>query len=159
MAKKTKIEGWRKIAAATWKHPNDPQIFGDLEIDATAALEFIEDARSATDVKLSITHLVGKSLAHAFDENPDLNVRLHKSHFVQRDTIDIFFIVSMSSGSELSGVKVVKANEKPVVEIARELAERANRIRSGNDAEFGKTKKNLSRTPRRLLHMSLKVAA
>lgn len=159
MAKKTKIEGWRKIAAATWGHPNDPQIFGDLEVDGTAALEFIEDARKATDVKLSVTHLVGKSLAHAFGENPDLNVRLYKSHFVQRETIDIFFIVSASSGAELSGVKVMNANEKPVVEIARELAERANRIRTGNDTEFGKTKKNLARTPRRLLHASLKMAA
>lgn len=159
MGKKTKIQGWRKIAAATWSHPNDPQIFGDLEIDATAALEFLEDARKATDVKLSMTHLVGKSLAYAFGENPDLNVRLYKSHFVQRDTIDVFFIVSAEAGAELSGVKVQRANEKPVVDIARELADRANRIRTGNDAEFGKTKTNLARTPRWLLHTSLKVAA
>ena len=157
--KKTKIQGWRKISAATWGHPNDPQIYGDMEIDATAALEFIEDARQATGVRLSVTHLVGKAVAHALRENPDLNIRMYRSYFIQRDTVDVFFIVSMGQGAELSGVKVTNADEKPVVEIARELADRAEKIRSNNDPEFGKTKKMMAKTPRRLLHASLKLAA
>lgn len=159
MARRIKIGGWRKIAAASWGHPVDPQIFGDLEIDAGAALEFIDDARAASGTKLTLTHLVGKSLAHAFGEHPDLNVRLYRGHFVQRDTIDIFFIVSAGGGAELSGVKVERADTKPVVEIAGELERRARSIRTGTDAEFGKTKRNLERTPHRLLHASLRLAA
>jgi pyruvate dehydrogenase E2 component (dihydrolipoamide acetyltransferase) len=156
---RTKIQGWRKIAAATWGHPNDPQIYGDLEIDATAALAFIDEARRAADVKLSLTHMAGKAIAHALGEHPDLNVRLYRSHFVQRDTVDIFFIVSAEKGAELSGVKVERADEKPVVEIARELQGRAGRIRSGTDEEFGKTKSMLSRTPTRLLGRAMRLAA
>jgi pyruvate/2-oxoglutarate dehydrogenase complex dihydrolipoamide acyltransferase (E2) component len=159
MPKKTKVQGWRKIAIATWGHPNDPQIFGDLEIDATAALEFIDDAGEATGIKLTLTHLVGKSLAHAMGEHPDLNVRLYRGNFIQRDTVDIFFIVSTGSGADLSGVKVQNADIKAVVDIARELADRSNKIRTGTDAEFGKTKKNLTKTPHRLLHASLRLAA
>jgi pyruvate/2-oxoglutarate dehydrogenase complex dihydrolipoamide acyltransferase (E2) component len=159
MPKGTKIEGWRKLASATWKSPNDPQIYGDLEVDATELLRFIDEAREATGVPLSITHMVGKSLAHAFGEHPDLNVRLYRGRFIQRDTIDVFFIVSAGEGSELSGVKVVDANEKPVVDIARELTERAKRIRSEEDVEFGKTKQNLARTPHRLLHPMMRFAA
>ena len=159
MAKRTKLRGWRKIAAATWGHPNDPQIFGDLEVDATSALDFVEDARDATGVKLTLTHLVGKSLAHAMSEHPDLNVRLYRGHFVQRETIDIFFIVSTGQGSDLSGVKVERADTKPVVDIARELEERAQRIRNDADPEFGKAKRNLERTPHKMLHASLRVAA
>ena len=159
MPKKIKIEGWRKIAVATWGHPNDPQIFGDVEIDATAALAFMEDAKEASGARLTLTHLVGKSLAVAFSEHPDLNVRLYRGHFIQRDTVDIFFIVSAGKGQDLSGVKVERADEKPVIEIAAELAERANRIRTGTDAEFGKTKRNLGRTPHRMLGMSLRLAA
>jgi pyruvate dehydrogenase E2 component (dihydrolipoamide acetyltransferase) len=158
MSDRIKIQGWRKIAAATWGHPNDPQIYGDLEIDATPALDFIEEARTATDVKLSVTHMVGKALAHALGEHPDLNVRLYRGHFVPRDSVDVFFIVSADKGAELSGVKVVDADKKPVVEIARELSERANRIRTGDDVEMGKTKSMLARTPRRLLGLSLKAA-
>jgi pyruvate/2-oxoglutarate dehydrogenase complex dihydrolipoamide acyltransferase (E2) component len=159
MANRTKIQGWRKISAATWGHPNDPQIYGDLEIDATACLAFIEDARDAADVKLTMTHMVGKAIAHALGENPDLNVRMYRNYFIQRDTVDVFFIVSMGEGAELSGVKVERADEKPVIEIARELAERATRIRGEGDPEFGKTKRMMARTPRRLLHYTMRAAA
>ncbi|MDQ3955647.1 MAG: 2-oxo acid dehydrogenase subunit E2 [Actinomycetota bacterium] len=159
MPDKIKIEGWRKIAAATWSNPKDPQIFGDLEVDATASLNFLEDAREATGARVTMTHMVGKALAVAFGENPDLNVRLYRGHFVQRETVDIFFIVSAGKGLELSGVKVRNADEKPVVEIASELAGRAEKIRTGRDAEFGKTKTNLGRTPHWALHSMLKFAA
>ena len=159
MAKGKKIEGWRKLASATWKAPKDPQIYGDLEVDAGELLNFVEDAREATGAPLTVTHMVGKALAHAFAENPDLNVRLYRGRFIQRDTIDVFFIVSAGEGSELSGVKVVSADEKPVVEIAKELAQRARRIRSEEDVEFGKTKQNLARTPHRLLHPMMRFAA
>ncbi len=159
MPEKIKIDGWRKIAAATWGNPNDPQIFGDLELDASATLDFVEDAREATGTRVTMTHMVGKALAVAFGENPDLNVRLYRGHFVPRETVDIFFIVSAGKGLDLSGVKVREADEKPVIEIARELAERADRIRTGQDAEFGRTKTNLGRTPHRMLHTALKLAA
>ena len=159
MANRTKIQGWRKIAAATWGQPNDPQIYGDLEVDATELLRFIDDARDATGVKLTVTHMAGKALAHALGEHSDLNVRLYRGHFVQRETVDVFFIVSAGEGSELSGVKVERADEKPVVEIAKELSQRARRIRDEEDVEFGKTKQNLARTPHRLLHSALRMAA
>ncbi len=159
MARKIKITGWRKITTATWGHPNDPQIYGDVPIDAEETLSFIREARERAGVKLTVTHVVGKGLAHALGENPDLNVRLYRNRFIQRDTVDVFFIVSMGEGSELSGVKIERADEKPVIEIARELAERARRVRDEEDPEFGKTKKMLARTPVRLLGWALRLSA
>jgi len=156
--KKRKLSGWRKIAAATWGPPTNPQIFGDLEIDATAALAFIEEAREAADVKLTMTHMVGKALAHALGENPDLNAHLYRGTFHQNRSVEVFFIVSVE-GEELSGVKVSDADQKPVLDIARDLARRAERIRSGNDAEFGKTKKMFETTPRRLLNVGFRLGA
>jgi pyruvate/2-oxoglutarate dehydrogenase complex dihydrolipoamide acyltransferase (E2) component len=76
MAEKIPISGWRKITTATWGHPNDPQIYGDLDIDAAAALEFIEKTRAATGVRLTVTHLAGKAAAYALGKHPDMNVRL-----------------------------------------------------------------------------------
>jgi hypothetical protein len=35
------IDTWRKIAAASWSRP-DPQIYGEIEVDAERLLEFIE---------------------------------------------------------------------------------------------------------------------
>ncbi len=158
MAGRTKVRGWRKISAATWGAPSDPQIFGDLDVDATALLEFIDDARDA-GARVTVTHVVGKALAHAFAANPDLNVRLARNSFIRRDTVDVFFIASIGDGTDLSGVKVESADQKAVVDIARELDQRAQRIRSGSDAEFGKTKAMMDRIPRRLLHVILRAAA
>ena len=146
-----KARGWRKIAAATWGHPNDPQIYGDLEIDAGALLAFIEEARRLAGVRVTVTHLVGKALACALAEQPELNTRLVHGRFIPRESIDIFFIVSTAGGRDLSGVKVVNADRKHVVEIAKELASRAARVRTGDDAELGKSKGLLDATPTWLL--------
>lgn len=157
--KRSKIKGWRKITSATWGNPNDPQIYGDLEVDATNVLAFIDHARETHEVRLSVTHMVGKAIAYGLGEHPDLNVHMHGNYFIHNPTVDIFFIVSTDNGAELDGVKVSRADEKPVVDIARELSDRAGRIRSGDDAELGKTKKVIGRTPRRLLGLSMKTAA
>jgi pyruvate/2-oxoglutarate dehydrogenase complex dihydrolipoamide acyltransferase (E2) component len=159
VSERKKIRGWRKIAAATWGPPNDPQIYGDLDIDATNLLAFIEEAREVSGEKVTVTHVAGKAVAHALGQHPDLNVRMYRGHFVQRPTVDIFFIVSADAGSELSGVKVVEADRKSVVEIAAELGGRARTIRSGDDPEFGKTKSMLARPPIRALGYMLRLAA
>lgn len=159
MTDRKKIRGWRKIAAATWGPPNDPQIYGDLDIDATNLLAFVDDAREASGERVTVTHVVGKAVAYALGQHPDLNVRMYRGHFVQRPSVDIFFIVSADAGSELSGVKVEGADRMSVVEIAGELGGRAKTIRTGDDPEFGKTKSMLARTPLRALGIMLRLAA
>lgn len=41
-----RVMGWRRVAGAMWHSPDDPQIFGALDIDATALLAFIEQERA-----------------------------------------------------------------------------------------------------------------
>jgi pyruvate/2-oxoglutarate dehydrogenase complex dihydrolipoamide acyltransferase (E2) component len=153
-----RAEGWRKVASATWRGPLDPQIYGDLEIDATELLAFVEDARAATDAHLTVTHLVGRAVAHGLAENPDVNVRKQGSHFVPREDVSIFFVVAVDGGKDLSGVKVRQADQKSAVEIARELSERAARVRTGEDASFGRSKTILARTPEPVLRPVLRLA-
>jgi hypothetical protein len=155
----TRLRGWRKIATASWGRPVDPQIYGDLEIDAGALQAYASRVRHDTGVRVTVTHLVGRGLAHAFAENPDLNGRLWRGRFHQRDSVDIFFIVTADDGRELSGVKVEHADRKSVVTVAQELAERSARIRSGADEEFGRTKTLLERVPPRPLALGLRFAA
>jgi pyruvate dehydrogenase E2 component (dihydrolipoamide acetyltransferase) len=152
-----RAEGWRKVASATWRGPLDPQIYGDLEIEATGLLSFVEEARAATDVHLTVTHLVGRALAHGLGENPDLNVRKRGGRFIPRDDVSIFFVVAVDGGKDLSGVKVRQADRKSAVDIARELTERAGRIRTGDDAGFGGSKAVLARTPVPILRPALRL--
>ena len=142
-----RAEGWRKVASATWRDPRDPQIYGDLEIDATELLAFVSDVRETTGTRLTVTHLVGRAVARALAENPELNVRKHRGRFVPRDGIAIFFVVAVDEGRDLSGVRVRDADAKSAVEIAEELRARAARIRSGEDADFGRSKRVLALTP------------
>ena len=113
-----KPQGWRRIATATWRGPNDPQIYGDLELDATAVLAFLDEVRASAGVHVTVTHAVGRALAHALAEHPDLNVRLSRGRFVPRESVDIFFVASVAGGAEVSGVKIVGADRKSMIEIA-----------------------------------------
>jgi pyruvate dehydrogenase E2 component (dihydrolipoamide acetyltransferase) len=152
------IDAWRKIAAASWGSPVDPQIYGELEVDAERLLEFVERERERSGEHVTVTHLVGRALALALAANPDVNVRLVRGRFVRRETADIFFVVSVAEGKELSGVKVVAADRKPAVEIARELTDRAKRARTGEEAELGSSKRLLGKTPTWLLRSGLRFA-
>lgn len=158
MSKGERISGWRKIAGASWGHPDDPQIFGDLDVDATNLLAFIAASRAA-GIRLTLTTLAGRAIAVALGAHPDLNVRLYRGRFIPRGSVDVFFIVSAEEGKELTGVKIDEADKKSAVAVARELEERAQRARTGTDEEIGKTKRMIARTPRRLLRGSIRATA
>jgi len=152
----TKATGWRKVAAATWGNPNDPQIYGDLEIEASRLLAFIDEVRGATGVRVTVTHAVGKALANALAEHGDLNARLHRGRFHARESVDIFFVAAVAGGQDVSGVKVVGADRKSLAEIGEELSRRVERIRSGGEAEVGQGQSVLDATPFWLLRPVLR---
>jgi hypothetical protein len=112
------VRGCRKIASATWGRPNDPQIYGDLGVDATRLLAFIAEARRVTGVHVTVTHIVGKALAQGLTA-PELIATRRRTG--AQPSADIFFVVAIGDGKELSGVKVEGADRKSVVEIADEL--------------------------------------
>lgn len=141
-----------------WPAPNDPQIFGALDIDARAILAFIERARSAGQ-RVTPTHLVGRAVGHALAAVPEMNVQLRGGRIIPRDAIDVFFITAIARGHDLSGIKIESIDHKPVVDVARELGTRSTVLKTGGDAEFARTKRLMDRLPPRLLRMSLRLAA
>lgn len=158
-AARRRARGWRRIAAATWGHPTDPQFYGDLDIDATEMLRFIEEVRERTGVRLTVTHLVGKAVATALARHPQVNAVVGGGRVRPRQSIDVFFIVSADGGNELSGAKVRSADSKPVVEIARELAERNAGIQSGRDDELSATKVLFNRLPSGVMRRALRFSS
>lgn len=156
MRRATRATGWRKVAAATWDRPNDPQIYGDLQLDATRLLAFVDEARRATGVHITVTHAVGRAIARALAEHPELNTRLYRGRFIPRDSVDIFFVASVAGGKEVSGVKVVDADRKSVIEVAQELGRRVGRIRQGGEAEVGRSQSAIDTTPFWLLRPLLR---
>ena len=156
MAKR--VTGWRKLAGVSWSAPSDPQFFGDLEIDAASLLSYIDRARRHTGVHVTVTHAVVRAVAHGLQQVPELNVRLAHGREYPRESIDILVIVSVD-GNELTGIKVSSVDTKSLVDVAAEIEARAQAIRSGADAEFGRTKRMLTMLPPFLLRPALRLAA
>lgn len=153
-----KLTGWRRIANAMWHAPDDPQIFGALEIDARPLQAFIEQARQAGH-RLTPTHLVGRALAHALEAVPDLNVQIRRGRARPRGSVDIFFIAAVAAGRDLSGVKIEAVPGKSAIEVARELAERSAAMKSGRDRDFARSKRLMNALPPWLLRRALRATA
>jgi len=153
-----RLTGWRRIAGAIWGAPSDPQIYGSLDIDATALL-------AATQVlhdrghKVTPTHFVGRALAHALVEVPDLNAQIRGGRIISRPTVDIFFITAVKGGQDLSGVKVVDTPSKSIVAVAAELAARSGALKRGEDKDFSLTKRTMDALPHPILKIVVRAAA
>jgi pyruvate/2-oxoglutarate dehydrogenase complex dihydrolipoamide acyltransferase (E2) component len=141
-----------------WGPPDDPQVYGILELDATLLIAY-RDAASRAGYRTTPTHFVGRAVAHALHEVPDFNVRIRGGKVIQRETVDVFFIAAVEGGRELSGVKVERADEKSVLDVAEELHVRASAMKGGHDAEFAKTKKTISSMPPWLLRQAMRLSA
>ena len=153
-----RLEGWRKVATAVWGLPSDPQIYGSVDVDAGAVLAFIE-AANQNGARVTPTHVVGRAVAQALREVPSLNVRLSRGRAIQRESIDVFFITAIKGGRDLSGVKVRHVDAKSAREVARELAERSERLRAGSDRDLARAKQVFERLPGPLARAALRLSA
>jgi pyruvate/2-oxoglutarate dehydrogenase complex dihydrolipoamide acyltransferase (E2) component len=143
----SKMTTRRKLAIASWSAPKEGNIYGKLTIDASNAEAYLEELRKRSGEKVTITHLVGKACALALQEEPSLNGRISFGRFIQHETVDISFLVATEGGKDLAKAKVVRAEQKSLVEIARELREGAARLRNGKDEAFEKSKGPLKLLP------------
>ncbi len=154
-----RLRGWRRLAAATWGAPRDPQFYGDLEVDASRLVAYVEDVRKATGVRLTVTHLVGKAVAVALAEQPDVNGSAGFGRFRPRDGVDVFFIVAADAGRELTGIKVRGTDHLPVVEVAAQIDARHRSLQSGGEDEMAASKALMNRLPAPLLGPALRFTA
>lgn len=142
---------WRRIAANAWRAPRDSTIHGSIEIDATAALEFITKSRSEAGARITITHLVAKAVALAIAQMPEVNGIISRGALWLRGSVDIFLQVALDGGESLSGATIRGADRKTAEQIAEELRAKVEKIRAHDDKELEKTTSTLSRLPDRAI--------
>lgn len=147
---------WRKIAMGTWDMPGDPSIIGKTELDATEILRAIEATRSE-GLELKPLHFVSAALAKAIAKTPKANgvVRFGRTYY-RKDTHICIPVMADETGDELTAIIIRNADQKSVRDIAREVNERTNVIRSGEDEEFESTKKLLGILPGWFIHPLLR---
>lgn len=150
--------GWRRVAGAMWDAPNDPQIFGALDVEAGPLLGFMQRER-ARGRRITPTHLVGRALAHALVKVPDLNVRISRGRVIPREHVEVFFITAVDGGRDLSGVKVTDMDRKSAYDVSLELTRRSAAMKRGEDRDFARSKRLMDALPPRLLRRALRLTA
>ncbi len=145
------LRGWRRLAAQTWRPPQDPSVYAALDIPMRSALAYLDRLREESGVRVTVTHLVARGVALALRQYPGLNGIVARKRIMLRDTVDIFLQVAIEGGRELSGLKIARADEKTVIQIAREMEERVERLRQRRDRQVERTKVLLDRIPVALL--------
>jgi pyruvate/2-oxoglutarate dehydrogenase complex dihydrolipoamide acyltransferase (E2) component len=138
------VSSFRRMAAAMWKSPSDPSIYGQMDVDVTAALAFL----ASRPTKVTVTHLVARAVALALRDQPELNGKVRFwGRLEQRATIDVFVTVATEGNRDLSGVRIDRADEKSLADLAREVSDRAGKIRRGDDASYRQSKRALKQLP------------
>lgn len=163
--KLTKIKGgsvFRKIAMGSWWTAGDPSVYGILEIDATQALEYMAEIHQKTKERISISHLVGRAVAVAMKERPEINGMIKWSRIYQRDSVDLFYQVNVP-GKEgdpvgkatLSGVTVRGAENLDVLGIARVLNDKSKSLKETGEGELTSAAKGMALVPWSLVRYAL----
>jgi len=131
---------FRKLAAAMWRPPNDPHIFGFVDIEMTAPLALLERYNSEHGCRVTITHMVARALAIALRDHPEVNAKVTFSSILLRNRVDIFCQVATDDGRDLSGFLIKGADELSLAELAETLSRSAARIRKDEDPAFKRSR-------------------
>jgi pyruvate/2-oxoglutarate dehydrogenase complex dihydrolipoamide acyltransferase (E2) component len=133
-AKQT-LTTYRKIAIASWRHPRDPSTYSWLDLPIEEAEAFLKAYPS--DVRPTLTHYIGKIVAHCLEKHPDLNHLLRQDNLHRRARTDVFFttLLKTKDGNDLSGFVIRDAPGKSIGEMAALSKEAAERLRKGEDAD------------------------
>jgi pyruvate/2-oxoglutarate dehydrogenase complex dihydrolipoamide acyltransferase (E2) component len=158
------LSSYRRIAAVAWDAPTDPHVYGSMEVRSEAVEAWITRKRAETGARITLTHAVARALAIVLHRHPELNAFVRWGSLAMRKNIDIFVQVVVEDAenignTDLSGVKIQRADTMDVVAMCAYLSERAAKIRNHQDADFEQTKSTLQRIPGVLLAPLLKFIA
>lgn len=138
-----KLGSFRRMANAFWGEPTDGRIFGTMFLDVSKALALSKQVEKEHGLKLSMGVFIGKAISIALKRVPQFNAKKIWGTFYEKDSVDVYFQVDIEGGGDLSGTVVEKADQKTIVEIAKELKEKSEKLRKGHDDQYEKTQKGL----------------
>lgn len=136
-----KISSWRKVAIGGWARPGDPTVYAFLDVDAGPALEYIQRCGEVSGERVTLSHFTGRVIAEAFARHPEINCIVRWGRLYAREDVSIFFQVATDQrGEDLSGIVIREADKKSVSEIAREMNQKVQGVRTNNDASYARLK-------------------
>lgn len=138
---------WRVTSAAIYTTPTDSRVYGTLDIDVTAAKQFL-DSKREEGLKLTMVHLATAVLARAiaFDV-PEMNCFIRRGAVVGREHLDVMLPVQVGGDTGVTPMIIRDAHARRVSDIAGEVRGKAARSRGGDETSTAKNKYVLNRIP------------
>ena len=137
----------RKVAVATWRAPGEGRLMTRLVVDADPVLTYVADRRAAGGKGLTAMHVVGAAAARALTVVPSANARVLHGRVVPFNDVSIGFAVSIGQGTDLAPVKVVGADLLTPAQIATQVWQGVQALRTGQDAGFNRSRRIAELTP------------
>lgn len=138
----------------SWKTAGDPSVYGQLEVDMTHCLAWLEKINQNSDVKIGISEVVGRATALVLKKRPEMNGLMKWGRIYLRDSVNLFYQVNVPgegpdpvSKATLLGLTIDHAEKKSISEIARELKQKSQRIKSGEERTMANNVKTISLFP------------
>jgi len=154
-----KLSSWRKVAIGTWNTVGDPSVYGLAEFDVTAVNQYINDLKTKTGKKITLTHFVGKAVAETIRRHPEINCSLRFGKLYPRKSVDIFFqVASDNTGEDLSGTTIRNADQKTTIEIADQMHQKVTTIRTKDDPDYKQMKSLMGLIPGFLTKMMINLS-
>jgi len=154
------------MAAVAWSPPDDPTIYGTIDLDMSEALRFLGKESERTGEHLTVTHLVTKALADTLAAHPECNCVIRRGRIFQRDDIDVSVLVAVppeeaenEQEADLSEAMVRQADRKSISDIAKEIREGARKVRKHEDPLLERTKKLFDLLPPAVMGPMLRLVA
>jgi pyruvate dehydrogenase E2 component (dihydrolipoamide acetyltransferase) len=142
------LSRWRRVAIGMWDAPTQGAVYGEQRLDLTQVMPFIQQVNQQFGVKLTPLHVFVKTVGDLFAKYPHFNVMLRRRRFYARATADVFLQVAIKEGGgDLSGIKVSAVDRKTIVDLAREVAQAAERVRGRQDKKMEKAKRLMASIP------------
>ena len=163
LERKKDLTPFRRLAIGTWKTAYDPSVYGTLQVRMDRAMEYIEEYRRRTGVRLTVTHLVGRAMVEVLKRMPDANAVLRFNRIYLRKRIGIFFQVTLrdeETGTfDLSGATLYDLDKKSLLEIVAEMEAKVHSVRKGTDKALEKGRRSFRFVPLILMNLVLRIVS
>lgn len=126
----------KKVSIVSWSDPYGPEIYSQIKVRFSKALNMIEGLNSEGKAHITPTHLVIKAVADTLSKFPALNGKLAFGSFVPYETVDVSCLVALDGGSDLNFVCFRGADCKSLRDIAAEAQSNVVSARSGEDRKM-----------------------
>jgi pyruvate dehydrogenase E2 component (dihydrolipoamide acetyltransferase) len=126
-----------------------------MTVNIGESLKYIEEFRTATGERLTLSHLIAKAVAATLLKIPDANAIVRFNRIYLRERISVFFQVAMKDAKtgeiDLTGATVEDADKKSLKTICEEFNTRVATVRAGKDKDLEGTRSMFKRIPYYLL--------